>query len=59
MITTAHAQLLLSLMQLGRSALEQFRLAELDEISPELRAELEDAAKLARSAWDALAPEQD
>ena len=58
-ITTEHARILLSAIQIGQAAMTQLTLSKLDNLSPELRAEISAAAGKARAAWDALAPEED
>lgn len=55
-ITQETARLLLMAIDLGHAAVKQARLANLDELTPEMRDEINQKAAAADAGWDRVVP---
>ena len=58
-ITPETARLLLMAMDLGQAAAKQVRLANLDELTPEMREEINQKAAVADAGWDRVVPKSE
>ena len=58
-ITPEQARLALLAMDLGRSFADMFKTANLDELTPEMREEINQKAAIADAEWDRLVPKPD